>query len=360
MIEYENLKKLNASFSHSYEQCLKQVLESGWYILGNEVKAFEKEFSAYTGAPYTIGVANGLDALTMALKAFNFETGDEVLVPSNTYIATILSILQSGLKPVLVEPDIATYNIDPQKIEAAITARTRAVMIVHLYGKACQMDTITALCRSYNLKLIEDAAQSHGALYKERMTGTFGDFGCFSFYPTKNLGALGDAGAVTCSDETLCQEIRRARNYGSDKKYYNEIIGQNSRLDELQAAFLRVKLQSLDAINNHKRKLASIYHQYLKDDFVKPQRHPDYYDVYHIYNIRHQQRDRVKSYLEENDIKTEIHYPVAPHRQRAMRGILTGSYPISELIHATTLSLPISFFHTEEDIYRVTEVLNKF
>jgi dTDP-4-amino-4,6-dideoxygalactose transaminase len=271
-----------------------------------------------------------------------------------------LSILQSGLKPVLVEPDIATYNIDPQKIEAAITARTRAVMIVHLYGKACQMDTITALCRSYNLKLIEDAAQSHGALYKERMTGTFGDFGCFSFYPTKNLGALGDAGAVTCSDETLCQEIRRARNYGSDKKYYNEIIGQNSRLDELQAAFLRVKLQSLDAINNHKRKLASIYHQYLKDDFVKPQRHPDYYDVYHIYNIRHQQRDRVKSYLEENDIKTEIHYPVAPHRQRAMRGILTGSYPISELIHATTLSLPISFFHTEEDIYRVTEVLNKF
>jgi dTDP-4-amino-4,6-dideoxygalactose transaminase len=361
MIEYENLALLNQPFQEEYIAGFNAVLKSGWFILGESVKKFEQEFALYNNAAHCIGVNSGLDAITLAIDAFNFEVGSEIIVPSNTYVATILSVMQNDMKPVLVEPSIETYNIDPEKIEASITKKTKAIVVVHLYGKPCNMDPIIALCKKYDLKLIEDCAQSHGATYKNKMTGTFGEFGAFSFYPTKNLGALGDAGAILCNDNELAITARRLRNYGSDKKYYNELIGYNSRLDEMQAAFLSIKLKRLNEINEHKRKLASIYLNGLKADFIKPIVEKDYFDVYHIFNIRHPKRDELKDYLLKNNIKTEIHYPVSPNNQVALKKIFTGQqFPISEEIHNTTLSLPISFFHTADEVQRVVEVMNKF
>jgi len=361
VIEYENLHHLNQPFFKAFREQFDKVLESGWYILGQEVTEFENEFSGYVGSKHCAGLANGLDALIIALRVFNFKPGSEVIVPSNTYIATILSILNCGLKPVLVEPDIRTYNIDTRRIEEAITAKTVAIMVVHLYGKSCKMDDITRICRERNLKLIEDCAQSHGAAFRGKMTGTFGDFGAFSFYPTKNLGALGDGGALTTSDDDLLRQVKMYRNYGSEKKYYNEVVGTNSRLDEVQAAFLRVKLRSLNEINEHKGKLASLYDKGLKSDFIKPVVDNDFKDVFHIYNVRHPKRDELKEYLLKNDIKTEIHYPVPPHKQKAMQGVLDAqSFPVSEEIHASTLSLPVSYLHNGNDIERVIEVMNKF
>ena len=361
MIEYENLKVLNQSFFKEYLLEFEKTMNSGWYILGNRVNEFETQFAHYLNSKYVSGVASGLDALILALKAFEFEKDDEVIVPSNTYIATILAIMHAGLKPVLVEPNIETYNIDPALIENSITSKTKAIIIVHLYGKACDMDPIHNLCNKYDLKLIEDCAQSHGAIYKGKKTGTFGDFGAFSFYPTKNLGALGDAGAIATQSLPLYEKINTLRNYGSKTKYYNEIVGYNSRLDEIQAAFLSVKLKYLDDINQHKRELADLYHNNLKSDFIKPVRHTDYFDVFHIYNIRHPKRDQLKEYLLKHNIKTEIHYPVSPNKQKAMTEILGNShFPISEEIHATTLSLPISYCHTTDDICKVVEVLNQF
>lgn len=360
-IDYENLGLLNAPFFEEYRAKFNQVLESGWYILGQAVKEFESEFATYNKVNHCIGVASGLDAITLSIGALDLPKDCEIIVPSNTYIATILSVLQNQMKPVLVEPDLQTYNIDPVKIEQAITTKTRAIIVVHLYGKPCNMDPIVELCKKHNLHLIEDCAQSHGATYKGKMTGTFGEFGAFSFYPTKNLGALGDAGAITCSDEQLAGKIRILRNYGSNKKYYNEVVGFNSRLDEVQAGFLSVKLRRLDQINDHKRKLASIYLQGLKNDFIKPVVDRDYHDVYHIFNVRHPERDALKEHLLKNNIKTEIHYPVSPNKQKAMKGIADDKqYPISEEIHNTTLSLPCSFFHTADDVNRVVEVMNKF
>lgn len=361
MIEYENLRKLNEPFMADYNKKFQAVLESGWFILGNEVKQFEQSFAEWCGSKYCCGVANGLDALTLALKTFEFSAGGEVIVPSNTYIATILSILNCNLKPVLVEPDIRTYNIDPVNLSEAITKKTVAVMVVHLYGKCCDMEKITAICRKNNLRLIEDVAQAHGAKQKGKQAGTFGEFGAFSFYPTKNLGALGDGGSLNTDDEQLYKSIARLRNYGSDKKYYNDVIGVNSRLDEVQAAFLSVKLASLTKINKHKQRLADIYHKGLKNDFIKPHRDADFEDVFHIYNVRHPKRDQLRDYLLKNEIRSEVHYPVAPNKQAAMKGIIDDkSYPVSEEIHATTLSLPISYFHTSNDIERVVEVMNKF
>lgn len=361
MIDYENLGKANQPLFQEYREAFNRVLEGGWYILGNAVKEFENEFARYNHSRFCAGVANGLDALILALKTFRFEHGDEVIVPSNTYIATILAIVHNQLKPVLVEPDIQTYNIDPARIREKITARTKAILVVHLYGKCCEMDTIMSIAEEHNLKVIEDCAQSHGASFKEIRTGNFGHFGAFSFYPTKNLGAIGDAGALTSKDPGLHQDILTLRNYGSDKKYYNELIGYNSRLDEVQAALLSVKLKHLNKLTEHKRKLAQIYQEGLKEHYIKPLVHADYYDVYHIYNIRHRQRDALKEYMLEHGIKTEIHYPVAPNKQKAMVGILDKEEtPIAEEIHNTTLSLPISYFHTEEDIQYVVDVMNQF
>lgn len=361
MIEYENLGKANAAFFEDYKEAFNRVIESGWYILGNSVKEFEKEFADYCGTSHCCGLANGLDALILSLRAFNFKKGDEVIVPSNTYIATILSIVHNQLTPVLVEPDIQTYNIDVQKIEEKITSRTRAILVVHLYGKVCEMDAVLNIAEKYNLKVIEDCAQAHGASFKGTKAGNFGHLGAFSFYPTKNLGAIGDAGAITTNDGLLKDTINTLRNYGSKIKYQNELAGFNSRLDELQAALLSIKLKKLDDINNHKRKLARLYDEGLKADFIKPVTGIDHYDVYHIYNVRHPKRDELRSYLGSHDIKTDIHYPIPPNKQKAMKGILDGYHtPIAEEIHQTTLSLPISYYHTEENIREVIEIMNKF
>lgn len=361
MIEYENLAKANRFFFRQYKKTFEKVLTGGWYILGKSVENFEKEFAIYCKAKYCVGVASGLDALILSLRILDLHKGDEVLVPSNTYIATILAIVHAGGKPILVEPNINTYNIDPNKIEERINSRTRAILVVHLYGKVCAMDKILSIAKKYNLPVIEDCAQSHGASFKNVRAGNFGSFGAFSFYPTKNLGAIGDAGAITTNNVEYAKQISILRNYGSDKKYYNEVIGYNSRLDELQAAFLSVKLKYLEKIIQHKRKLASIYLSYLKNDFVKPVVQKDYLDVYHIFNIRHEQRDALKAYLLKKNIKTEIHYPVAPVHQKAVKDLFKNAKtPVAEEIHRTTLSLPISFFHSSDDIYKVIDIMNKF
>ena len=359
MIEYESLGRLNRGFEKEYLQCFRDLLDSGWYILGKQVESFEKAFASYCGTKYCIGVASGLDALMLALRSYEFPVGSEVLVPSNTYIATILSILQCGLKPILVEPDIRTYNIDPLKIEEKITKNTRAIIVVHLYGKSCDMESIMQIASKYDLPVIEDCAQAHGAMFKGQKVGTFG-IGAFSFYPTKNLGALGDAGAITTGDSDKNEMFRTLRNYGSKIKYQNDYIGYNSRLDEIQAALLSVKLKYLDEINQHKRNLANIYLTELKDDFIKPVVSSDYFDVYHIFNIRHPKRDELRDFLLKNGIKTDVHYPIPPHKQKPIEGIIEGEFPLSEEIHKTTLSLPISYGHTLDDIYKVIEVLNKF
>ena len=296
----------------------------------------------------------------MAIQALDLEKDSEIIVPSNTYIATILAILNSGHIPVLVEPDFDTYNIDPKKISKAITSKTKAILVVHLYGKSCDMDPILEICKLHELFLIEDCAQSHGATYKGKKTGSFGHLAAFSFYPTKNLGCLGDGGAVTTNNPNYFEKIKMLRNYGSNVKYNNQLIGTNSRLDEVQAAFLNIKLKALDQINNHKRALASIYLKNIKREYQLPSIHPDYYDVYHIFNILHEKRDDVREFLLKNNIKTEVHYPIAPHKQQALSFLSNQVFPISEKIHNTTISLPISFFHTQDDVYKVIEILNKF
>lgn len=359
-IPYENLKTLNKPFETSLKRKFADFLDKGWYILGDEVALFEQEFAAYHGEKYVVGVANGLDALILSLKCCNFPKGSEVIVPSNTYIATILAILQCDLVPVFVEPDLRTYNIDHTKIEAAITRRTVAIMVVHLYGRCCEMSTILNLASSHSLKLVEDCAQAHGATLKGQLAGTFGDFGAFSFYPTKNLGALGDAGAIICKSEEDYELLKKLRNYGSGKKYHNEVIGYNSRLDELQAAFLRIKLPALDVINAHKNKLAERYMEQLTDQLVKPLVDPDYGHVYHIFNIRHAERETIQSFLKAQGIGTEVHYPIPPHKQAALHSMNYLNFPIASEIHTTTLSLPCSFAHNLDDTQHVVDVLNSY
>jgi len=359
-IDYENLKQSNLKFFQEYKEKFSEILDSGWYVLGDNVSMFESEFAEVTGSGYCCGVASGLDAITLALRSLDLPAGSEVIVPSNTYIATIISILQNNLVPILVEPDIGTYNINPALIEEHITKNTGAVIVVHLYGKLCDMTSIVPLCKRYRLPIIEDCAQAHGAMYEDKVAGSFGDFGAHSFYPTKNLGALGDAGAITSDCSNLDRKVKSLRNYGSRKKYVNEYVGYNSRLDELQAGFLRIKLKYLDEITSHKRKLAQIYLDNLSHQFVLPSVQPNFYDVYHIFNIRHPKRDDLRAYLDANNIGTEIHYPIPPHKQLALKDIIYGEYPISDEIHNTTLSLPISYCHSESDIHRVVEILNKF
>ena len=359
-VEYENLKKSNKKFFDEYRDQFNEFLDSGWFVLGKGVTQFEESFAKYCDSTYCAGVASGLDALTLSLRALDFEKGSEVIVPSNTYIATILSIFENDLLPVLVEPNIATYNIDPKLIEEKITSKTKAIMVVHLYGKSCDMDPIMEIAQRHGLKVIEDCAQAHGAKYKSKVVGSFG-IGAFSFYPTKNLGALGDGGAVVTNDEEIAAKIKSLRDYGSRVKYYNEILGVNSRLDEIQARFLNIKLKYLDEINNHKRNLAQIYLKNLKSDYILPIVDGEYSDVYHIFNIRHQKRDQLQKHLLNAGILTAIHYPVPPHKQKATENYLKDlSFPISEEIHATTLSLPISFANNEAEIERVVNVLNKF
>jgi len=360
MIEYENLKAANAPFEDEIRAAAQRVIESGWYVLGQEVAAFEAEFALYTGSRHCIGVANGLDALTLSFRALELPAGAEILVASNTYIATILAILQAELKPVLVEPDLATYNMDPALVPQALTERTRAICVTHLYGKSCHMDEIADIAGAHGLHIVEDCAQSHGARFGGQMTGTFGIAGCFSFYPTKNLGALGDAGAVVTDDDEIADRLRHWRNYGSKQKYVNIYPGVNSRLDEMQAAILRAKLPKLDQITAHKRRLAAIYDQELSKELILPKSEPKIFDVYHIYPVRHRLRDELRAYLLARGIRTEVHYPIAPHNQVALRGRFTGRYPRAEVIHATELSLPISFATTESDVYQVCGAIAGF
>ncbi len=360
MIEYENLQQVNAALGPELTAAFQRVVDRGWYILGQEVSAFEEEFARYVGAPFCVGVANGLDALILSLRALELPRDSEVVVASNTYIATILAVMQAGLHPVLVEPEIETYNIDPCRIEAALTPRTRAICVTHLYGKPCRMDAVMAIAQPRGLHVIEDCAQSHGARVRDRMTGTFGIAGCFSFYPTKNLGALGDAGAVVTYDAALDDKVRHLRNYGSKEKYVNVYPGANSRLDEVQAAILRVKLRHLDAVIRHKRRLAELYFEHLPAGVTMPSREPDVFDVFHIFAVRHPKRNRLRAFLLEQGIKTEVHYPTAPHQQQATRGVIEGCYPLAEEIHATELSLPISLATTEAEVLAVCDAVTRF
>ncbi len=366
-VDYENLHKLNQPFCEDYKAAFAETLDRGWFILGKNVEKFEQDFAQYLGVKYFLGVASGLDALEIPLKCWDFEPQSEIIVPSNTYIATINAIINCGHIPVFVEPNINTYNIDIQRIEEKITPRTRAIMLVHLYGKSCEMDGIKSLCDKHDLKLVEDCAQSHGAKFNNKMTGTFG-VGAFSFYPTKNLGALGDAGGISTNDDALYKKMKAWRNYGSNVKYKNEFIGDNSRLDEIQAGFLSVKLKGLNAINNRKRAIAEMYLKGLKSDFILPTVEANVGNVFHIFPIRHPQRDMLREYLLEYGIKCEIHYPIAPIDQKSIRDWATKNkvvlneddFILTREIHATELSLPCSTIHSDEDIAYVIDVLNRF
>lgn len=366
-VEYENLKKLNAPFMDDYRKAFDGVLESGWFILGKGVAAFEEEFAAYLGVKHFIGLASGLDALEIPLKCMDFAPQSEVIVPSNTYIATINAIINSGHIPVFVEPDIHSYNIDVQRIEEKITPRTRAIMLVHLYGKPCEMDAVMRLCKRHKLALIEDCAQAHGATFKKKRVGTFG-IGAFSFYPTKNLGALGDAGGIATNDEELYKKMKAWRNYGSNVKYQNEYIGANSRLDEIHAVNLSIKLKGLDVLNQRKNEIANLYLKHLKADYILPTVDKRLFNAFHIFPIRHEKRDLLRGYLADNGIKTEIHYPIAPCDQRSIKNwaaknnivLSPDDFVLSRQIHATELSLPCSTIHTNEEIYYVIEKMNTF
>ncbi|CAG2151485.1 DegT/DnrJ/EryC1/StrS family aminotransferase [Ralstonia mannitolilytica] len=355
-IPFLDLKAINLSHRLQLEAAFEKVLHSGWYILGQEVTAFEQEFAQYCGVMHAIGVSNGLDALHLILRAYGIGTGDEVIVPANTYIATWLAVTYAGAKPVPVEPVEGTYNIDPACIERAITPRTRAIMPVHLYGQPADMGAIMSIASKYGLKVIEDAAQSHGAVFQGHRAGNLGHAAGFSFYPGKNLGALGDAGAITTNDDELADKVRLLLNYGSRKKYHNEIRGFNCRLDELQAAFLRVKLPHLDAENARRQSIAEQYQTAFREtELLLPEIHPFATSVWHLYVVRHPNREKLLQSLNEKGIGTMIHYPIPPHLQDAYRDLNygLGSLPITERIHEQVLSLPMGPTMTDEQVQTV-------
>ncbi len=396
MVKFLDIQKITGSFEPELSEAVAGVVRRGWYLLGEEVAAFEKEYAACIGVRHCIGVANGLDALRLIMKAWietgEMKEGDEVIVPANTYIASILAITDNRLKPVLVEPDMTTYNLDLKQVERHVTPRTRAIMVVHLYGRACWSDGLEQLARRHNLKIIEDNAQAAGAVWTgdvaapatgddgagaaagaihtgvpARRTGSLGDAAGNSFYPGKNLGALGDAGAVTTDNDELAGVIRALANYGSSRKYVNDYRGLNSRLDEIQAAALRVKLPRLDQDNQHRRRVAEYYHRHIVNPGIIlpwPDRGAgiaaDRSHVWHLFVVRHAERDRLQRYLTENDIQTLIHYPIPPHRQQAYREWAGLSFPLTEQIHREVLSLPVSQVMVEEEYAKVAEIINNF
>jgi dTDP-4-amino-4,6-dideoxygalactose transaminase len=365
MIPFLDLKKINNKYTDAFDTALKDVLDSGWYILGKNVSAFENEFAEYCGTKHCIGVANGLDALILILEAYReiglFTNGDEVLVPSNTYIASILAISRAGLTPVLVEPSIDDYLLDPELLESKISKRTKAILPVHLYGQICEMDSINTIAKKYNLKVIEDSAQSHGAVYKGKKSGNLADASGFSFYPGKNLGALGDAGAVTTNNDVLAEAIKAMRNYGSHIKYQNLYQGLNSRLDELQAAFLRSKLKGLDEENNRRKQIAADYLERINNPKIKlPQCKDLHRHVWHLFVVSVADRKNFQEYLSIHNIQTVIHYPIPPHKQPAYSFLNDFNYPISEKIHREVISIPISPVMSEDEVDFVIEKLNNF
>jgi len=362
VIPFLDLKKVNDRHNVELLEALKKVVDSGSYILGNEVKSFEEEFANYCGVRNCIGVGSGLDALRLIVQAYGFGPNDEIIVPANTFIASILAITSNGVKPVLVEPKLESYNIDPEEIEKYITPNTKAIMVVHLYGQIADMDSIFKIARKYGLKVIEDAAQAHGALYNGKRAGNLSDCAGFSFYPGKNLGALGDGGAITTNDDELAKKIRALRNYGSYQKYVNQYKGLNSRLDELQAALLRVKLKYLDNDNNRRREIAAYYRMHIKNPkLILPQvQNDELCHVWHLFVIRTKNREHLINFLENKNIKTLIHYPIPPHHQEAYKEFKDLSFPITEKIHQEVVSLPISPVMTNEDVAYVVKALCQY
>ena len=370
MISFLDLKKINSKYREELIGAATAVIDSGWYVQGEQVRSFEKEFAAYCGAKKCIGVANGLDALILVLRAWKelglLKEGDEVIVPANTYIASILAITENRLKPILVEPDIETYNLSVSGIEKAISKKTKVILAVHLYGQLAPMEKIMSIAAAHDLLVLEDSAQAHGASINGKKAGSWGDASGFSFYPGKNLGALGDAGAITTNDNDLEEMVRALGNYGSCRKYKNLYQGTNSRLDEMQAALLRVKLKYLDSETQKRRIVAKVYMEKIRNIALKlPIEHdvcPLTLDshVWHLFVIRIEERDRLQRYLEEEGIKTLIHYPIPPHRQEAYKEWKEQKYPITEKIHETVLSLPISSVMNNYQIQKVVDIVNRF
>lgn len=363
MISYLPLREINDLHDAELREAVNRVLDSGWYLRGEATHAFEQHYADYIGTRYAVGCGNGLDALRLIFRAYiemgEMTPGNEVIVPANTYIASILAITDCGLKPVLVEPDIHTLQINDKLIETAISERTCAIMIVHLYGRCAYTLRMADLCRKYGLKLIEDNAQAHGCTFEDRKTGSLGDAAGHSFYPGKNLGALGDAGAVTTDDEDLAQIVRAIGNYGSHQKYVHDYQGLNSRIDEIQAAMLDVKLKYLDAENHRRQEIASLYINKVKNPLIRiPQSDRDC--VWHIFPVFCEQRDQLQQYLRDNGVETQIHYPIPPHRQKCYREWNHLSLPITEQIHAQELSIPCHQALTNEEADRVVDLLNHF
>lgn len=362
MIEFVSLKRQNDQYIQEYEEAALRALRSGWYILGKELEAFEAAFAQYMGVPYCIGINSGTDALILAVRALGIGPGDEVIVPANTYIASVMGITENGATPVFVEPDIY-HGVDAAKIEAAITERTKAILPVHFYGQACDMETICTIAEKHNLYVIEDCAQCHGARFKGKLTGTFGTIGCFSFYPTKPCGALGDGGALVTSDPALARKLRMMRNYGSEVKYVNEFSGVNSRLDEVQAAVLQVSLAHLNESNDYRRAIAQRYLSEITCDAVElPKTREGADHVYHVFPMLCKDRDAMQQHLLDRGVKTLCHYPIPPHLQQCYEGLGygVGSFPISEGYAAQELSLPIYNGMPENEVTAVIEAVNSY
>ena len=366
MIKFLDLQSLNLRFSNQFKEATEDVLASGYYVLGKEVAVFENSFAVFCGAEFCCGVGNGLDALILILEGYKtigkLAKGDEIIVPANTYIATILAISKAGLTPVLVEPDPTTFNLSIKNVREAITRNTKVIMVVHLYGQITPMKEMKALAEEHNLLLFEDAAQSHGAIIDGKKAGAWGHAAAFSFYPGKNLGALGDGGAVTTNDSELDKILRSYRNYGSEQKYVHSIKGVNSRLDELQAAFLSIKLKNLDADNELRRKIAEHYEGGISNPLILKPAHPQnrLSHVWHLYVIRCKQRDKLKTYLHEKGVETLIHYPTPPHKQAAYKELNHLIFPLTEEIHDEVLSLPIYPGLKDSEQLRIISVLNDF
>lgn len=359
MIPFLDLKRVNDPHQEGIQRAMRRVQKSGWFVLGREVEHFEAQFAEYCQTRHCIGVGNGLDALTLTLRAWELPPGSEVILASNAYVAGVLAIRQAGLTPVLVEPDLTTYNIDPLRIEAAITSRTRVILCVHLYGRCCDMDPINALAARHGLRVLTDAAQAHGAMYNGIRAGGLADAAGWSFYPTKNLGALGDAGAITTNDDDLADRLRAWRNYGSNQKYHNQYVGQNSRLDELQAAILTEKLVRLDADNDRRRQLAARYLTQLNPDKLRlPPADAVEQDAWHLFVVRHHDRVRFTGHLQQRGIGTEVHYPVPPHRQQAFPEWHGLSLPVSEQLHREVVSLPLNPTLTDDEATYIIDTIN--
>jgi dTDP-4-amino-4,6-dideoxygalactose transaminase len=360
-IPFLSLKSSNQVYEEQITKAITEVVASGWYILGNRLKQFEDAFAQYCGIKHCIGVANGLDALIILLKASDFPADSEIIVPANSYIATMLAVSNANLKPVLVEPSLNTYLIECQLIEEAITPKTKAILVTHLYGKCCEMDEINAIAKKHNLKVFEDAAQAHGATYNGKKAGSLSDGAGFSFYPSKNLGAMGDAGAITTNDDALAERMRALRNYGSSQKYVFDYQGYNSRLSEIQAAILSVKLPFLEKENQIRQNIAKQYLVGINNNkVILPLNNTVYNDVWHLFVVRVEEREKFRNYLSQNGIGTDVHYPIPPHKQLAYQNWATLQLPITENIHETIVSLPLNVTLTQAEINYIIEIINKY